>query len=114
VACHPGFAYRVDGKVWRDGQGAAWFADRDLVLHIDCPKGFTGRILLHFHDYNENRRAADVLFAGRKPERLAAYGDAGVWHAIPVSAADSAAGVLTVTARAVLGNVVVSQLALVP
>lgn len=113
LAQHAGFDWSVQGKTWRDAEGAGWFDEKELVIRVTCPKGFVGRLFAHFHDWNNQSRAAEAFFQGRSLDRLDDYAGDGTWKEAPVTAADSVHGVLELRARAVRGNVVVSQVALV-
>ena len=112
LARDTGFDWSVQGQTWRDAGGAGWFAEKELVVRLTCPKGFAGKLLAHFHDWNDQGRAAELFFQGRSLGRLDDYSGDGIWKEIPVTAADSEGGVLELRARAVRGNVVLSQIAL--
>lgn len=110
-----GFGYSVDGGTWRDNVGAAWHNSSPLLVRVTCPKGFTGTFYAHFSDWNNLGRTADVEFQGRQVASLEAYNGPGLWVAIPITAKDSADGMLELSAVSTGGpNVMITEIALVP
>jgi hypothetical protein len=113
IARQPGFDYRIGGGTWRDEDGSSWH-DGNLVAEIVCPKGFEGTLYAHFHDWNRTGRSAEITFNGRDIGLLAEY-EKGVWLALPVTAADSAQGRLSLSAVSLSGpNAQITQIVLVP
>jgi hypothetical protein len=59
-----GFDYEVTGDgTWVDDKGAAWHGAR-LGVTVTCPKGFTGELYVHFHDWNELGRRGRIGWGG--------------------------------------------------
>ena len=108
-----GFDYTVHGGSWRDSTGSAWHDAGNLAVKVTCPKGFEGKLYAHFHDWNNLNRIADIYFQGRKLGTLAQYNGPGKWLAIPVTAKDSADGVLELSARPTSGNAMITQIVLI-
>jgi Arc/MetJ family transcription regulator len=112
LARREGFDYSVKGSIWRDSVGSAWHDGRNLVVSVGCPKGFQGKLYVHFHDWNQLGRVAEIQFQGRKIGTLRSYDGAGVWLAFPVTAKDSASGRLEVSAHPTRANVMITQIVL--
>lgn len=109
-----GFDYTVTGGTWRDAQGAAWHAPH-LQITVTCPRGFTGALYAHFHDWNAQKRDAHLFYDGRDMGLIGRHDVAGLWLKLPVTAAHSEDGRLTLDARAMSGpNVMIAGFALLP
>jgi len=109
-----GFGYTVTGGVYREGQNAGWHDASALTVTVTTPKGFEGDLTLHFHDWNGQRRAAQVEFEGRFVESLADYAGAGVWLRMRVTRADTADGRVVLISRPEGVNDIISELVLTP
>jgi hypothetical protein len=114
LASADGFGYSVHGGTWRDEVGSAWHDGKDLAVEITCPKGFAGALYVHLWDWNSQHRVAEIAFQGRKLGVLEAYDGPGVWLAIPVTAEDSADGRISFSARPLVANAHITEIALVP
>jgi hypothetical protein len=112
LAREPGFDYSVQGSTWRDETGAAWHDGSDLRVTVTCPKGFTGTLYAHFHDWNHLQRVAEVFFQGRSFGELENYDGPGVWLAFPVTAEDSKDGKLEISSRPMHANTMITQIVL--
>ena len=108
-----GYDYSVRGSTWRDSVGAAWHDSSELVVRITCPKGFTGKLYAHFHDWNNLNRVAELTFQGADVGTLDAYNGPGAWVTLAVTARDSANGVLELAAQPSVANVMITEVALV-
>ncbi len=109
-----GFGYQVSGGTWLDETGSAWH-NATLNLTVTCPKGFSGTLYAHFHDWNRLGRAADITLNDRHLGRLEDHTGPGVWLALPVKAAETANGSIRLSARANSGpNVMITRIILVP
>ena len=113
LAQQKGFDYSVRGGTWRDKDGASWHDVSNLVVRITCPAGFEGKLYVHFHDWNDLKRTADVFFMGREQGELRDYAGAGVWLAFPVTAKDTAKGVIDLSAKPTRGNAQITEIVLV-
>jgi len=113
LASQEGFGYSVRGGTWKDNVGSTWHSQDDLAVTITCPKGFTGKLYAHFHDWNNLNRVAEVFFQARNIGTLDSYAGAGVWLAFPVTAADSEKGKLVLSARPTHANAHMTQIVLV-
>jgi hypothetical protein len=107
-----GFDYSVRGSTWRDNVGSAWHDGRNLAVTVTCPKGFEGKLYVHFHDWNRLGRVAEIDFQGKPIGTLENYDGAGVWLAFPVTARDSAKGNLEVSANPTHANAQITQIVL--
>jgi hypothetical protein len=109
-----GFDYQVQGGCWRDAAGAAWHAPH-LAVALKCPRGFTGTLYVHFHDWNGQGRDAHVFYDGRDLGLIGRHDGPGTWLKLPVTQANSEDGLLTIDAQAMSGpNVMLTELALLP
>jgi len=113
LARQEGFGYSVQGSTWRDSVGSAWHDAQDLVVRVTCPKGFQGRLFAHFHDWNRMGRVTEIRFQGREIGELEEYDGPGAWLEFPVTAQDSANGMLELSARPTRANTMVTELAVV-
>jgi hypothetical protein len=111
LAQQPGFGYSVNGSTWRDETGAAWHDGQSLEVTIACPRGFTGKLYAHFHDWNRLGRLDEISFQGRELGELAEH-EEGAWLAFPVTAQDSAEGRLVLAAQPTVNNTMITQIAL--
>lgn len=107
-----GFDYSVRGGTWRDSVGTAWHDAKNLMVTVTCPRGFHGALFVHFHDWNNLQRVADISFQGVELGTLEKYDGAGTWLAIPVTAQDTAAGKAELSAQPVHANVMITQIVL--
>ncbi|MCX8037850.1 MAG: hypothetical protein N3D11_12535 [Candidatus Sumerlaeia bacterium] len=113
LARETGYDYKVRGGTWRDKVGTAWHSADDLRVTITCPKGFAGTLYAHFHDWNNKRRVTDIFFEDQPYGMLSNYAGAGLWLAFPVTAKDSADGVLELSARPTQFNTMITEVVLV-
>jgi len=114
IALADGFGYTVQGGTYRDGRSSSWHAPH-LIINVTCPRGFEGTFYAHFHDWNGQDRSAALFFGGRDLGPLPRYAGKGFWLKLPVTAAMSSEGRLTLDARATKGpNVMITQIVLVP
>jgi len=114
IALRKGFGYSVQGGLWRDGQSSAWH-NRHMVVNVTCPPKFEGTFYAHFHDWNNEGRAAALFFSGRDMGPLPRYDGQGFWLKIPVTKEMTVNGRLTLDARVTKGpNVMISQIIFLP
>jgi hypothetical protein len=69
-------------------------------------------VVVHFHDWNNLGRVAEIDFQGKPIGTLENYDGAGVWLAFPVTARDSAEGTLEVSANPTHANAQITQIVL--
>jgi hypothetical protein len=112
IARQEGFDYKVRGGTWRDRVGSAWHSQDNLLVTVKCPKGLTGKLFAHFHDWNNLDRVADIYFEGRTVGELSNYAGAGVWLAFPVTAKDTADGQLQLSSRPTHANTMITEIVL--
>ncbi|MBE0655224.1 MAG: hypothetical protein IH594_15595, partial [Bacteroidales bacterium] len=108
-----GFSYQVQGDYFRDWVYSAWSKEH-LVIKIDCPDDFEGRLYVHFYDPHDNGRAARIFYCGQDYGPIDRYDRKGVWLEFPVTKEMSKSGI-TLDARVSGGpDVHISQIILVP
>ena len=109
-----GFDYNVEGKVWHQGNVAAWH-NQHLVIEVDCPKDFEGDFYAFFNDFDGQGRGAALFFCGTDLGPISRYDKDGIWLKLPVTSEMAKTGKLRLDARVTKGpNVTVSQIALIP
>ena len=114
IALNEGFGYAVQGQIWRDQRSSAWH-NPHLVVKVTCPMKFEGTFYAHFHDWDNQKRAAALFFGGRDLGPLSRYDRQGFWLKIPVTAEMTTDGHLTLDARVTSGpNVMISQIVFIP
>lgn len=114
VASKPGFGYKIGrARVWRDAEGSAWTGDR-VEMTISVPKGFSGRLFVHLHDWNAQDRAARVNFEQQDLGLVQKYDGKGVWLALPFTQ-ETSDGQLDLRIFSEAGpNAMVTDFAIVP
>ncbi len=96
-------SWRLEGRVgaWRDDHCTAWILGRrGATLVLPVPRGFKGRLYLHFSDWNRNKRLGNIRLKGmRCVFRLGPHGKdpKGVWVALETGPTTAEKGFLEVT-----------------
>jgi hypothetical protein len=104
------YEIKADGA-WKDEMGSAWHG-KQMELTIDCPDGFLGTLLVHFHDWNQNRRTGLLDFEGRKT-KLESH-EEGQWVQFHVMREDSNDGKLVLKTQTSSGpNLMITEVILI-
>lgn len=90
------YEVKADGG-WKDETRSAWHG-KEMELTIDCPDGFLGTLLVHFHDWSQNGRTGLLEFEGRKL-KLGNH-ESGQWIKFLVMREDSNDGKLVLKTHA--------------
>jgi len=115
LASAKGFSYGIEGQAWRDAGGSAWISATGLTLRIHVPGGFAGRLCVHFHDWQNQGRAAEVFLGETSLGCLPSFGGPGVWLEVPVRRRPGRSEPIALSARPLAGpGVAVTGFALVP
>ncbi len=113
-------SYKVQGRLgtWKDGHCTAWIiGSRTVVLELDLPKGFQGKLFLHFSDWNKNSREGRITLEGREIFRLGRHdgNPKGVWTALDLDSSMTSDGKVLVGLRRTRGsNLMLTDVALFP
>ncbi len=115
------FAYKIGGRVgaWRDEHCSAWIIGRrGATLALEVPKGFEGKLYLHFSDWNKNRRLGRIrLNGGGPPWNLGPHDKSldGAWVAFNLGPNQTSGGKVKLKIRPTRGpNLMLAHVALLP
>uniref|UniRef100_UPI0032172B42 glycoside hydrolase family 2 TIM barrel-domain containing protein n=1 Tax=uncultured Draconibacterium sp. TaxID=1573823 RepID=UPI0032172B42 len=92
----------VSAGTWKEGTNTAWHG-KEMTLQINCPEGMLGSLLVHFHDWNNQKRTGMLDFEGRKSKLDLHRGD-GFWVKFHVMREDSNDGKLILKTKAETGS----------
>ena len=111
----PGFGYTVKcDAVWKDGTGVAWWGSPALRVELQVNRPGLYDLYVHFHDWNNNGRAGEITFEGRK-FALGPHTGAGKWVKLDVLREDALDQKLILEASCHSGpNLQITAVALVP
>lgn len=114
IAKAKSFDYSISGDTYRDAQGSAWHGQH-VVVNLNCLPKFEGMLYVHFHDWNNQNRAARVFINGKDLGPLTDYSGKGRWLTVPITNEIATDGKLTLDAITAGGpNVMITQLVLIP
>jgi hypothetical protein len=100
------------GGSWKEGRHSAW-AGSELEIHLSCPDGMLGTLLVCYSDYNHMMRRGLLDFEGRQ-SRLGEHAGEEYWVRFHVMREDSNDGQLILNSRAESGgNLMISQIVLI-
>lgn len=114
VRAEPGFSYRVkNASAWKDATGTAWVGRPGLQIELTIEKPDLYDLYVHFHDWNDNERAGEIIFEGRR-QKLEAHTGAGKWVKLDVLREDALDKKLELEARCTAGpNLMITAIALI-
>jgi beta-galactosidase len=105
-----GFDYMVSGDgTWIDDGGSAWHGAR-LDVTVTCPKGFTGKLYIHFHDWNELDRRGRIRFESNA-YTIGNHEADGIWAVFEMTEATTSDGRVRLEAERTAGpNLMITEI----
>lgn len=99
------------GDCWKDGEHSVW-AGSEIEVHLNCPGGMMGTLLVSFNNYNHMIRKGLLDFEGRK-SMLGTHAGKEYWVRFHVMREDSNDGKLIFRSRVESGeNLMINSIVL--
>lgn len=92
----------LGGARLKDGDHSAWIGS-EMEIHLNCPEGMLGTLLVNFSDYNHMKRRGVLDFEGRK-SKLGVHAGEEYWVNFHVMREDSNDGKLILKSKAESGG----------